>query len=136
MSFIKTLSLSLLFVGPLSAQQSGRPSPSDERTFVSVSAGSAHFCGVDDTGDVHCWGDGRWGQLGNGSTESSGLEPIRIASYQRFRQVVTGATHSCALTTDGYAYCWGSDVGGVMGDATVRESCERVACTTQPMPVA
>jgi alpha-tubulin suppressor-like RCC1 family protein len=125
------LSTSILAQTP-SAEVADAPSP----TFVSIAAGSAHFCAVDSDGDIHCWGDGRWGQLGSGSTESSDVVPVRIASFQRFRQVVAGATHTCALTTDGYAYCWGSDNGGVMGDASIRERCLGLACSTRPMPVA
>lgn len=114
------------------------PSTPDARPrFVSVAAGSAHFCALDSTGDIYCWGDGSWGQLGNGSTQSSPLTPVRVASFQHFRQVVAGATQSCALTDGGYPYCWGSDLSGVMGDATVRERCSSgTACATQPVPVA
>ena len=137
MATTKTLALSLLVTASISAQQPTQTTNgSDHPTFVSVAAGSGHFCGVDSDGDINCWGDGRWGQLGNGSVESSDAVPVRVASLQRFRQVVAGATHTCALTTDGYAYCWGSDASGVMGDATVRESCQGVACITRPMPVA
>jgi len=61
---------------------------------------------------------------------------VRVASFQRFRQVVAGSTHTCALTEGGYPYCWGADVSGVMGDATVRETCLGRPCATRPMPVA
>ena len=35
-----------------------------------------------------------------------------------FSQVSTGYLHSCALTTDGQAYCWGSNIYGEVGDST------------------
>src|SRR5215217_2444986 len=110
MSIQTMMFLPLLFASVISAQQpSQQTTRAGPPTFVSIAAGSAHFCGLDSNGDIHCWGDGRWGQLGDGSTESADVSPIRVASFQRFRQVVAGAAHSCALTTDGYAYCWGSD---------------------------
>jgi alpha-tubulin suppressor-like RCC1 family protein len=120
------------------ATSSAQPSVSSGHrpTFVSVTAGSAHFCALDSTGDIYCWGDGSWGQLGNGSTRSSPLTPVRVASFQHFRQAAAGSTYSCALTDGGYAYCWGSDFSGGMGDANVRDRCSIAACATQPVPVA
>jgi alpha-tubulin suppressor-like RCC1 family protein len=124
--------LSSIGVRPAPAQ----PSPSDSPRLVSISAGSAHYCALDDAGTVYCWGDGRWGQLGNGSTASSPDRAVRLASFQQFKQVVAGSTQTCALTTGGYPYCWGADVSGVMGDATVREVCGGLPCSSVPMPVA
>jgi alpha-tubulin suppressor-like RCC1 family protein len=121
----------------LGAQNTASRAPgSPASTFVSVTAGSAHFCGLDSTGDIYCWGDGQWGQLGDGGTASSALKPVRVQSFQHFRQVVAGATHTCALTDGGYPYCWGTDFSGVMADATVRERCNGSPCATRPMPVA
>lgn len=119
-------------VGSVKAQ----PSPSDSPHLVSISAGSAHYCALDDAGTIYCWGDGQWGQLGNGSTASSPDRAVRVASFQQFKQVVAGATQTCALTAGGYPYCWGADVSGVMGDATVREVCGGLPCSTVSMPVA
>ena len=118
------------------AASADTPRPDPRPAFVSVTAGSAHFCGIDSDAYINCWGDGRWGQLGTGTTTSSEMTPVRIATSRRFRQVVAGSTHSCALTLDGETYCWGSDLTGVMGDAATSEQCVVARCSTVPVPVA
>jgi alpha-tubulin suppressor-like RCC1 family protein len=102
----------------------------------SVSVGSVHACGVDGAGAVYCWGNGRYGQLGNGVAVDSEMAPVRVRSSVRFRMVSAGATHSCALAMDGSAHCWGTDVSGVLGDAELGETCMGTPCTTVPVPVA
>jgi alpha-tubulin suppressor-like RCC1 family protein len=36
-----------------------------------------------------------------------------------FRQVSSGTYHTCGVTTDNRAYCWGRNANGVLGDGTV-----------------
>ena len=38
--------------------------------------GQAHTCGVTDTGELYCWGDGRWDQLGAGTEFAP--TPVRV----------------------------------------------------------
>ena len=88
MAFSRPIIAVLPFVDVGSAQ--ARPRPSDSPHLVSISAGSAHYCALDDAGTIYCWGDGQWGQLGNGSTASSPDRAVRVASFQQFKQVVAG----------------------------------------------
>ena len=68
-------------------------------TFVSVSAGERHTCGVKTDGSVECWGENSSGQ----ATPSNGS----------FISVTAGDHHTCGLETDGSVDCWGSNVNFV-----------------------
>jgi len=66
----------------------GRPDPDDaskpapvmgDLRFRALSVGLSHTCGLDTSGAVYCWGDNRYGQLGDGAKEthfSPGRVPI------------------------------------------------------------
>ena len=47
----------------------------------------------------------------------------------RFAAVSAGGSHTCALTTTGDAYCWGSDIVGQLGDGDTAQE-------LHPVPVA
>ena len=75
-------------------------------SFVSVSAGERHTCGVKADGSVECWGSNSGGQ----ATPSDGS----------FVSVSAGGHHTCGLKTDGSIDCWGSNtnfVGTFRGQA-------------------
>lgn len=69
------------------------PGPACE-TFLQVSAGFAHACGVKWDATIACWGDDTHGQASPPTGE--------------FAQVSAGAEHSCALRTNGTIVCWGA----------------------------
>ena len=57
----------------------GRPDPDDGSRpepimgalrFRAISVGFSHVCGVESSGSVYCWGDNRYGQLGDGAKET------------------------------------------------------------------
>jgi alpha-tubulin suppressor-like RCC1 family protein len=37
-----------------------------------------------------------------------------------FQSISTGSSHTCGVTTDGSAYCWGNNQGGKLGDGTAQ----------------
>jgi alpha-tubulin suppressor-like RCC1 family protein len=100
-------------------------------TFVRISAGHAHSCGVTSNGAAYCWGDDSRGQLGNGvegSTRSA--VPVRVSYDGMFQQIYAGYYQSCALTSDGEAYCWGGGESGQNGDSTTQNRFEPVRVAT------
>jgi len=81
-----------------------------------VGAGTYHSCAVDAAGAAWCWGRNDYGQLGTGSTSPSyATTPQRVAGTLAFRSVYAGLYHTCGLTTDGVAYCWGYNYFGQLG---------------------
>jgi alpha-tubulin suppressor-like RCC1 family protein len=49
-----------------------------------------------------------------------------------FRQISAGTFHSCGVTTDNLAYCWGQDASGELGDGTQPAG----GFSSKPLPVA
>jgi len=86
--------------------------------------GHGHTCGLTTTGAVFCWGDDSDLQLGRGQFTGGngiGTTPVQVAQGERaggvtFTSVSAGSRHSCAVGSDGNAYCWGSNVLGALGN--------------------
>jgi len=83
--------------------------------FVSVTTGTNHTCALTEAGAAYCWGDNRFGQLGNGGTAESPI-PVLVAGGHSFVSLRAGSTHTCAMTRAGKAWCWGSNLSGKLGD--------------------
>ncbi len=80
--------------------------------FVSISAGDRHACGVSAAGAAYCWGLNWFGNLGVGSAGGNGgfsgsTVPVAVQRGHEFAQIAAGGEHTCALTPDGEAWCWG-----------------------------
>lgn len=86
-----------------------------DRGVKAVSAGKRHTCAVTATGAVRCWGENRWGQLGDG-THKNRSKPVVVKGLDAKAVAVTvGETHSCALTESGAVRCWGDGRRGQLG---------------------
>lgn len=101
-------------------------------SFMRVSTGGSHVCAETTNNRVYCWGVNTDGELGDGTTTKR-LVPVAVAGGRFFDQVSAGLTyypnggHTCAKTSTGAAYCWGSNSQGQLGDGTT---------TSRPTPVA
>lgn len=98
--------------------------------FQQVDAGGQHSCGTTTDDKAYCWGDNISGQLGDG-TRTRRPKPVPVAGDLRFAQVLAGGgefadmqhtepdeAHTCGITKEGKAYCWGNNTSGQLGNGT------------------
>lgn len=88
------------------------------KKMTQIAAGFNHNCALDSDGKVYCWGENNYGELGDNSTTSSNV-PVATSMTEfggkRVKQIVAGFYYTCALTTDGSVFCWGTTANGRIG---------------------
>lgn len=77
------------------------------RDAIAVAAGGRHGLVLLAEGTVMAFGDNSYGQLGDGSTSSSG-RPLRVSGLTRVTAISAGPDHSLALQADGTVAAWGN----------------------------
>ena len=91
---------------------------------VAIGAGGGnHTCVLTTTGNVKCWGQNGWGQLG-AATELCGAIaivcstiPVDVVGLDRpVAAVAAGEAHTCVLTDTGGVQCWGYNSNGQLGN--------------------
>lgn len=89
------------------------PTPiATEVRFASLAGGG---CGLTDSGEAYCWGDGSSGTLGDGRTGVYSVSPVRVDGEIQFQGLAAGSGHVCGLDVDGAAHCWGNNFRGQLG---------------------
>jgi alpha-tubulin suppressor-like RCC1 family protein len=84
--------------------------------FRQVSTGGTHACGVTPDNRAFCWGSNQYGQLGDRTEVPQRNRPALVADRHPFRQIDAGDSHTCAVTTDHRAFCWGNGRNGEIGN--------------------
>jgi alpha-tubulin suppressor-like RCC1 family protein len=100
------------------------PSGENSLSFVSISPGVSHTCGLTATGTAYCWG--------KYVVAAESNVPVAVSSSEggnrlSFSSISSGGSHSCGLTTSGLAYCWGNNYGGKLGNNSKMDSINPVA---------
>lgn len=90
------------------------------RRVLSVAAGLSHCLALLDDGGVWAWGNGAYGQLGNGrtldwSTPMAVINPVGWTGH-KVVSVAAGRSHSLALLDDGSIWAWGDGSAGQLGN--------------------
>jgi alpha-tubulin suppressor-like RCC1 family protein len=78
-------------------------------SFLSVSAGWDHSCGITTGTRAYCWGNNRRGQLGTLDKDRR-LTPTAVSGDLPFEEVEAANFNSCGVTTEDKAYCWGQNL--------------------------
>src|SRR5687768_13830505 len=109
-------------------------------TGLDLALGGRHGCRLDDEGRARCWGRADAGQLGIGTTPLTST-PVQVTSgATRFTSITAGGLHTCALTAEGQAWCWGENQGGQAGfpvsmNQPCGESIHGWQCVPSPQPI-
>ena len=100
---------------------------------ISSSNTGSFSLAVGSDGNAYAWGDNTYGQLGDGTAKNYRYTPVMVQKPDRktypdlptnftYVQVSAGGRHSIALGSDGYAYAWGYNSSGQLGNNTKTDS--------------
>ncbi len=85
-------------------------------------AGLDHTCLLRPGGELWCWGDNEYGQLGD-STRLPRVGAVRATTAPLGRDLSAGNRHSCVVSTDGEVWCWGGHISYSLGDGREHPVC-------------
>ena len=91
-----------------------------------VAAGGYHSVALTADGQVRCWGDGSYGQIGNGAWDAR-ITPGLVSGLPAVAAIGAGGYHTLVVLTDGSVRAWGWNSYGQLGDGTTTTACEPVA---------
>lgn len=115
--FISMLTFMLIAIMIVPASAQGNPAnPPQLKTVLATGWGHTLFLKSDNT--LWAWGDGNFGQLGNGLGASSAVA-VQNTLVQNIIDVSAGDEHhNLALRNDGIVFAWGTNGVGQLGDGT------------------
>ena len=88
---------------------------------VQITLGSKYACALNTLDKVLCWGNGKYGKLGNGSTGDKNYPVSVIAgsgsssSLSGIVEIASFYDSACALSEEGRVLCWGKGKYGMLG---------------------
>ncbi|MFI5307559.1 MAG: RCC1 domain-containing protein [Polyangiales bacterium] len=91
-------------------------------------------CALRADGQVLCFGDNTYGEIGNGATVSS-ERAVEVGGLSDATEIAVGNGHACAVRRDRSLWCWGDNQYGQLGDGTL-ETRLRPVQTLPPGSVA
>lgn len=87
---------------------------------VSVAVGAEHKCVLLSDHTIKCWGSNLFGQIGDGTNNSTNI-PVRVIGIDNALYLSVGGGQfgnydiSCAVLSDNTVRCWGSNDSGELG---------------------
>lgn len=98
------------------------------QTYQWVSAGASHTCAIASASPANnplnntawCWGDGNGGALGYSGADGFYTEPVAVTTGtglpSTYASISAGFEYTCAVATNGGAWCWGDESNGELGN--------------------
>ncbi len=100
-------------------------------TATALTAGDNHTCAVLNTGDVTCWGNNSYAQLGFSGLSSENPDPslVELPAGTTATALTAGDRHTCAVLNTGAVSCWGWNEYGQLGNS------REMSLSWDPVPV-
>jgi alpha-tubulin suppressor-like RCC1 family protein len=94
-----------------------------------------HTCSLSETGEVKCWGENVYGQLGDGTTTNRATPVVvsGLSAGSGVTAIYAGGNHTCAATETGAVMCWGRNDDGQIGDGSTTNRLVPVVLSGLPM---
>jgi prepilin-type N-terminal cleavage/methylation domain-containing protein len=104
--------------------------PGNFTDWVQMSPGYQHTCGLRSNGKAYCWSGGTGAFVGAIDTPAGvSSKDLGAGTYNKFPteiagnftdwvKISAGYYQTCAIRSNGKAYCWGSNYNGELGDGT------------------
>jgi len=108
---------------------------------VAIAASEDHSMALTEYGEVFCWGDNTYGQLGNGTNDPC-TTPVKVVGkdgngyLQNIVAISAGLFYSLAVDSDGTVWSWGHHDDGRLGLGNIGSIVGYVVNTPHPIPVA
>src|SRR3989339_699795 len=90
----------------------------DNSSYTKIYVGYYHTCGIRaNDSRVLCWGQGHYGQLGDGQNTTDYSNPRVTTDSSPYISISAGYLHTCGIrTNDSRVLCWGAGDYGILGD--------------------
>jgi hypothetical protein len=82
------------------------------RPVRTLAAGGLFVCGMDEAGEVRCFGDNEYGELGRGDARDAVSRPTPVPGVDDAGELVVGEWDACARRASGKVVCWSVPRGG------------------------
>jgi alpha-tubulin suppressor-like RCC1 family protein len=96
--------------------------PTDPTGFLTgieaLAAGAMHSLALKDGGAVLAWGFNGDGELGNNTVADSAVPVQVLGGLPQITSIACGSYHSLAVDASGYAWSWGYNAAGQLGNGT------------------
>ncbi len=88
-------------------------------TITALAAGWGHTCALSAGGEVRCWGNNEYGQLGVESKKETIHTPVIVSGMASGVTAISAdGGQTCVITGKGLVMCWGNNKYGQLGDGT------------------